>query len=152
MNNLKSEVIAACELIIATKLKSVQETLANLQESLFSETKSTAGDKHETGRAMVQLEMEKTGAKVLELEKELAVLDRIKKQESQPKKVVRFGSLFQASNGMYFIAISLGMVKVGHQQIFVISSGAPIAKEFIGKTTGETVHFRNAPITIETIF
>ncbi|SFU27593.1 hypothetical protein SAMN05216480_101232 [Pustulibacterium marinum] len=152
MKHLKSEVIAACEAIISSKLKSVQETLANLQESLFSETKSTAGDKHETGRSMVQLEMEKTGAKVLELEKELAVLDRIKKQENQQQKLVRLGSLLETSNGIYFIAVSLGLVKIENHQVFAISSGAPIAKEFIGKTAGETVSFRNTSITIQTIF
>ncbi len=41
------------------------------KKALFSETKSSAGDKHETGRAMLQLEMEKTS-------QQLAVINQMK--------------------------------------------------------------------------
>ncbi len=57
-------------------IEEVEKRSANLQDSLndaldstANETKSTAGDKHETGRAMAQLEQEKIGSQIAEITK-----------------------------------------------------------------------------------
>ena len=39
----------------------MKKSILELQQSLDSETKSSAGDKHETGRAMLQIDLEKAG-------------------------------------------------------------------------------------------
>ena len=49
----------------------VHQIIRSNQNALNSETKSSAGDKHETGRAMLQLEMEKAS-------QQLAVVDEMK--------------------------------------------------------------------------
>ena len=40
-------------------MDTVEQIISSNQKALQSETKSSAGDKHETGRAMLQLEIEK---------------------------------------------------------------------------------------------
>ena len=65
----KEQLYNLCVTFINNRLLAVKTTLEEIQESLLSETKSSAGDKHETGRAMLQLEREKTGQQLSEIQK-----------------------------------------------------------------------------------
>ncbi|MBL4643926.1 MAG: 3-oxoacyl-ACP synthase, partial [Flavobacteriaceae bacterium] len=58
---LKQELYNQCEDFVHKRLQTIQDIITSNQKALQSETKSSAGDKHETGRAMLQLEMEKAG-------------------------------------------------------------------------------------------
>ena len=72
----------------------------SFQESLDSETKSSAGDKYETGRAMVQIELEKNQAqynKFLKLKNELKQIDPI-----VIKSKIEYGSIVVTNNGNFF--------------------------------------------------
>jgi len=74
MNQISSEKIALYDLcadFIETKRQTIQHTIVEIQHSLTSETKSSAGDKHETGRAMLQLEREKIGNQLAEIDKQI---------------------------------------------------------------------------------
>lgn len=59
--SLKEELYELCVDFVDSRLSTIQQTIESNQKALTSETKSSAGDKHETGRAMLQLEMEKAG-------------------------------------------------------------------------------------------
>ena len=59
--NIKQQLYKHCQEFVNQKLDTIQKTILSNKEALNSETKSSAGDKHETGRAMLQLEMEKAG-------------------------------------------------------------------------------------------
>ena len=61
MLTLKESLFQQCEDFVNTRLQTIQIIISSHQKALSSETKSSAGDKHETGRAMLQLEMEKAG-------------------------------------------------------------------------------------------
>lgn len=117
-----------------------------LQESLGSETKSSAGDKHETGRAMVQLEQEKLGQQLQELEATRSVLNKI--NMDNPSDKVRLGSLVKTSKANYFVAISAGAFKYGDGVVYCISASAPIARLLIGKEKGDSFSFNGTPQTI----
>ncbi len=72
MNQNKEEKLTLYKLcfdFIENKRHTIQQTIAEIQQSLTSETKSSAGDKHETGRAMLQLEREKAGQQLAEIQK-----------------------------------------------------------------------------------
>ena len=56
---IKQELYKLCLEYVENRFQTIQNTIKEIQESLGSETKSSAGDKHETGRAMLQLEREK---------------------------------------------------------------------------------------------
>ncbi len=71
MNNkleVKNYLYNYCFEFIESRLCTIINTILDLRESLDSETKSSAGDKHETGRAMLQLEREKAGSQLAEIE------------------------------------------------------------------------------------
>lgn len=110
-----------------------------LQESLGSETKSSAGDKHETGRAMVQLEQEKLSQQVQELDTTRSILKKI--NIDAPSNKIRMGSLVKTSMADYFIAISAGAFKKNDKVIYCISANAPIAQLLLGKEKGENFVF-----------
>lgn len=67
--NIKQELSNQCLEFVENRFQTIQNTINEIQESLLSETKSSAGDKHETGRAMLQLEREKSGNQLAEIQK-----------------------------------------------------------------------------------
>lgn len=110
-----------------------------LRESLGSETKSSAGDKHETGRAMVQLEQEKMGQQLQRLDATRSILKKI--NIDTPSNKIRLGSLVKTSAADYFIAISAGAFKHNDGVVYCISANAPIARLLLGKEKGERFVF-----------
>jgi len=64
---IKQQLFNKCLDAIDSRFQTIQNTISEIQESLTSETKSSAGDKHETGRAMLQLEREKAGNQLSEI-------------------------------------------------------------------------------------
>ncbi|MEC3963894.1 3-oxoacyl-ACP synthase [Flagellimonas halotolerans] len=121
-----------------------------LRESLGSETKSSAGDKHETGRAMVQLEQEKLGQQLLELDATRSILNKINIDKLSAK--ICLGSLVKTSVADYFIAISAGAFKYTDGVVYCISANAPIARLLLGKEKGENFVFNgNAQSILEVI-
>ncbi|WGH74634.1 hypothetical protein P8625_11100 [Tenacibaculum tangerinum] len=76
--SIKEELYKQCEEYVNKRLQTVEETISSYQKSLQSETKSSAEDKHETGRAMLQLEMEKASQQlkgIAQMKETLAKID-----------------------------------------------------------------------------
>lgn len=147
--NLKQKLYQSCEAFIEERFQTIQKTIKELQNSLFSETKSSAGDKHETGRAMLQLEREKAGQQLAEINKTKMVLSKV-----NPKKqsnVVTLGSLVYTNYSNYFIAISAGNLAVDNQSFYAISANTPMGKLLIGKTKGDKINFNGNSIEIKKI-
>jgi len=73
----KNALFNACLEFVDSRLNAITHTINEIQVSLTSETKSSAGDKHETGRAMLQLEREKAGNQLAEIKKTKEILFKI---------------------------------------------------------------------------
>lgn len=135
----KEELLQFCWDQVNIRSQRLKQASDTLQESLDSETKNSTGDKHETGRAMVQLEQEKLAQQLQELNRTKAVLQKIDIGKKSDK--VRLGSLVATSLAHYFIAISAGVFKQDGNLIYCISSGSPIAQLLLGKEVGDTFVF-----------
>ena len=105
MINLKDLLFNHCENHINTKLKNYLKIDQELFKSLNEETKSSAGDKHETTRAMIQIEREKNSKRIKEIENSKKQLIVIKSVQLNNLKVSP-GSIIFTSNNNYFISIS----------------------------------------------
>lgn len=138
-----------CEAYIEERLQTIQKHIDDIQEALSSETKSSAGDKHETGRAMLQLEREKAGNQLAELESMRTQLSKLKAYKISDK--VGVGSVVFTSQANYFIAISAGVFKVENTAFYAISPGTPIAQVLLSKQVHDTVQFRDQSFTITRI-
>ena len=138
---IKEELYKACEIFINTRLKVVQNTIANIQESLESESKSSAGDKHETGRAMLQLEREKAGKQLAEIQKTKEALVKIDINKSS--KTICLGSVVYTTQANYYLAIRAGTLNIEGRSFFAISPSTPIGQLLMSKTVGDKIIFRD---------
>ncbi len=139
MMHIKESAYQFCEAYIQERITRLKAQMTNLKVGLGSETKSSAGDKHETGRAMVQLEMEKLGKQLLEAEKLVQTLQKVPKEGSTLR--VALGSLVATDKHTYYIAISAGRHQLDGHIIFCISASTPIAKLLLGKEKGAAIVF-----------
>lgn len=146
MNNLKQELLATCQSFVNSRFQAIQKTIDEIQESLTSETKSSAGDKHETGRALLQLEREKAGHQLSEIEKLNQLLSKIDITKSS--QIIGVGSAVFTTQANYFMAISAGEIKVQDQSFYAISANTPIGKLLLNKQEGSQIQFRDQKFTI----
>ena len=142
---IKTALLVACNQFVVEKETTILQVIASNKNDLFSETKSSAGDKHETGRAMIQLEMEKASQQLTVVKEMKEILQRLKIDRVSEK--IKLGSLVKTTKGTYFLAISVGRVKIKEETYFVVSTNSPIGSQLLGKTIGESVPFTNAQIT-----
>ena len=138
--NIKQQLYSICTAFVQDKLHTIEQTIQSNKNALHSETKSSAGDKHETGRAMLQLEMEKAGQQLIEVQKMQEQLSKIELDSDH--KNVHLGSLVYTSSGTFFIAVSKGQIKIGNEIYFAISNQSPIGKLLMGKSENEEIEFR----------
>ncbi len=146
---IKEALYNQCKIFVDNRLLTIQNTISEIQESLTSETKSSAGDKHETGRAMLQIEREKAGnqlAEILKIRENLSKVDALKTSNK-----VSLGSIIYTTNGNYYIAISAGILEVESKSFFAISPNTPIGQLLFSKTIGDTITFRTNNLTITDI-
>lgn len=146
---LKELLFERCSIFIENRINAIQGTIIEIQGALLEETKSSAGDKHETGRAMLQLEREKLGQQLSE-----AQIIKLKLDKIQPKtisKIVVLGSVVFSSQANYFIAISAGQQVINSDTFYAISTQTPIGQLLLSKKAGDTVIFRGQKITLTKI-
>ncbi len=148
--SLKQQLYNFCLDFIDGRIGRIKTNMLDIRESLDEETKSSAGDKHETGRAMLQIELEKSGNQLAEAELMKNVLEKvgIKHQSEQ----VGLGSLVHTSKAIYFLAISAGEFKTEDIKVYCVSQNTPIAQILWGKSVGEIVVFNGEKITLLEIF
>ncbi len=147
--DLKKTVYQKLVDIVQEKIDVANNSLNATIEGRDNQTKSTAGDKHETGRAMMQAEQQRNEiqmGKAILLKKELQQIDLEKTFEQ-----VQSGALVITNQGNYFIAIGLGKVVVAGKNIYAISVLSPIGKNLLNKQVGEVVKFQNKEIIVKDI-
>lgn len=138
-----------CVNYVQNRIQIIQNTISSSQESANSETKSTAGDKHDTARAMMQLEVEQKSKQLSEAQKLNIGLSQIKPELKQT--VVQLGALVLTNIGIYYIAISIGKVVLDDTTYFVISPSSPLGQALFGLKRGNVTEFNGKKITIKDV-
>ena len=146
---VKEALMLMCVRYIKDRKEKVLQAIASIEESLFEEGKSTAGDKHHTGRAMLQIERENTGIQLLEIENTESVLRKVSIYSKSD--VIRLGSLVSTKNANYCLSISAGMVSVNAKNYICISIGSPIGQLLLGKKKGDSYTFSGKHFLIEEV-
>lgn len=142
----KRDLFEFCKTFVTDRIARIRKNMVDMQEALTSETKSSAGDKHETGRAMLHLEREKLGHQLAQAEEMKQVLARVLLQENTQS--ISLGSCVMTTKGNYFLAISAGVFTNKNISVFCISVGTPIGKLLLGKRIGDVVVFQGKKIEI----
>ncbi len=150
MMTVKEQLHKECKQFLDSRFLAVTGRIENIQESLQSETKSSAGDKHETGRAMLQLEREKAGNQLKDIQVQQ---ERFSKVNIHSKSnVVSLGSLVKTNLATYFIAISVGKIVINDITYFAISPSSPIGQMLLGTVVGEEFVFNNVEQRVLSIY
>ena len=146
---IKSKLFIEANKIVESKINAIQNSLNEAQEGANNETKSSAGDKHETGRAMAQLETEKLTTQLSEALKLEQTLSRLDPEEKHHQ--ARLGSLVITNNGNFYISVSIGKIELDEKVYFAISTISPIGKLLLTKKEKESFSFNGKLYVINNI-
>ena len=149
MQELKQQLYILCGEYLANKEKGIKKLMNDAQDAANEDTKSSAGDKYETGREVMQQEVELNRTRLNELNKFKLALDMIKADQKNDTAIP--GALVQTSNGSYYIAISVGQLKQNGNTYYSISIESPIDAKMKGLKAGEQFMLNGRNFVIESI-
>ncbi len=132
---IKNELLQFCQRQVDSRYSKIKQTITDIEESLLEESKSSSGDKHETGRAMLQIDRENAGKQLLEIEKIVQILNKIDVKTTSD--YVRLGSLVYTDKFRYFVSISAGSVSIENTDFLCVALNSPVGLLLSGKKNGE---------------
>ena len=141
---IKKVLYKACEESTETRISTIEKILESITEARNNETKSSAGDKYETGRAMMQIEENNNRTQLLQALQVKNQLLKIDPQKAWTK--VGLGSLVITKQAAYFISIGLGLVTVENKDYYCISPGSPIGVKMMDKKTDDDFEFNGTKL------
>lgn len=146
---LKQKIHTRCCDIQDEKIRSLTKTLHELVESAESDIKSSAGDKHETGRAMIQIEQENIGRQLNEAMVQKAILEKIDADSNSPEIIK--GSLVKTNRGFLYLSIPLGKINLDSTVVFALSPQSPLGTKLMGLKAKATAGMNGVNYIIESV-
>lgn len=138
--------LTECYRYVELRIATAKQSMDNAQQSANEESKSSAGDKYETGRAMMQIERDKAAHQLAEAIKLKNVLDQIS-SESHVGKIV-LGSLVVTSTKKIFVSIGIGKLNFAGEDFLVVAPTSPLGLALMGLKTGDQITFNKEVVTI----
>jgi len=131
------------------RIGSIKQQLVSLKEARDLETKSSIGDKHETSRARIQSEIDQNEIQLTNLLKLKSEINQIN-IEKEPDSA-EAGSLVETNEGVYFISIGFGKLKVLDNEVLTVSAASPIGQFLLHKKPGDNALFMSRDIIIKSL-
>jgi transcription elongation GreA/GreB family factor len=150
MLKIKQELYDYCQKYLAQRISTAQEAIKAAQASANEETKSSAGDKYETGRAMMQLEIEKNTVQLGETMKLKRMLDEIRIDFASA--TAQAGSLVITSQSNFFLAISVGQITIDGKIYTAVSPASPIGNMLLGLKKNASFSFNGKTYRIQEVW
>lgn len=122
----KQKLLQKCKYLVQYKLEDTQRMIDEIRVASADDTKSTAGDKHETGRAMSHLEIEKLQSVMASLSGQAQTLENI--NPSRLTNQLELGAIVETSGGVFFLSAPLGRLELDGQEVWAIGMHAPLIK------------------------
>ena len=140
----KSNLIKLTSTKLSEKIQNFEKLIAETRAS-NNDTKSSMGDKYETGREMLQQEINNLQVQLNEVLKQQDFLKtsfdklRMTKKFDKAEK----GAIVKTERGLFFISVSLGEINFDNQKIICISPESPLAKAMNGKQKSDVFSLNN---------
>ena len=147
--NIKRLLYDRCLEYVRQRIETAQQAIQTAQLSANEETKSSAGDKYETGRAMMQLEVERNTHQLEEALKLKQFLDKI--NPDLETSIIQNGSLVITNQGNFYIGISIGQLTIDGKHYFAISPASPIGAKLMNGSVGSSFVFNSKKYEIEKV-
>lgn len=149
MQELKNALLDHCIDYINERINTAESALEDNRAGLEIDSKSSAGDKFETSREMIQQEVIRNELLLAEARAMEAALSRINIDSSFT--TVQNGSLAITNHGSFFFAIAVGKVEVNKKDYFIISISSPLGQAFKDKRAGDKVVFNGKTYQIKEV-
>ena len=149
MDLIKVKLYQYCVNYINERIETAQRAIKNAKEASESETKSSAGDKYETGRAMAQQDIDRNQGQLIEASKLKQILERINPENTSD--TVHVGSLAVTDKGKFYMAISAGQITLDGETYFAVSPASPIGLKLAGKKAGDEFEFNDKEYRISLV-
>lgn len=147
--SLKTQLYHYCTNYVQERIDSFQKAMKDAQDSANSEEKSSAGDKYETGRAMMQIERDKNAKQLEETIKLKKALSVFSPQQSHTQ--VALGSLVYTQEGIFYISISAGKIILKDTTYFAIAPTSPLGQALMHAEVGHKIRFNQKHYEIKAI-
>jgi transcription elongation GreA/GreB family factor len=132
--------------LLEERIHLAKELVQSATDARNEDTKSSAGDKYETGRAMMQQQIDMNQ---VELHKAELLFNTLKALDPvMPGERISAGSLIYTNIGIYYIAVGIGKIDFEEQEIFVVSPAAPLAQMLMSKKQNDQIHFTGKDHTV----
>ena len=135
--SLKQKVYTHCLQLLDLKIQQFNKELRELKDGAENDSKSSAGDKHETARAMMQIEYEKISRLMDEFQRQKNDLEKIDIHSVSGK--IKNGSLINTNHGYLFLGAAIGKINVDDIPVISVSIQSPLGIKLSGKKNGDVV-------------
>ena len=135
----KSKIIEVVKNKLIDKIQKFESLIAETRAS-NNETKSSMGDKYETGREMLQQEINNLQIQLNEVVKQKDFLKTVLPKIADKAEK---GAIVKTEKGLFFVSVSLGEVSFENQKIICISPESPLAKAMYGKKENDRFSLNN---------
>ena len=139
MLQLKKDLYNYCLSFATERINAAKKAIILAQEASVDDTKSSAGDKYETTREMMQQEISRNQAQLHEANKLKIALSALNSDKLHT--VVQAGSIVKTNHGNFYISISAGQIKISDQTFFAISPVSPMGKALMNLKKGTEFEF-----------
>lgn len=144
----KSKILEIIKNKIAEKIQNLENLIAETRAS-SNDTKSSMGDKYETGREMLQQEINNLQRQLNETLNQQSFIQKINGESSSK---VQNGALVKTNKGLFYIAASLGEIVFENQKIMTVSAESPLVKAMAGLSKGQNFSINTVNQTIEEVW
>jgi transcription elongation GreA/GreB family factor len=149
MSEIKSSLYQLCLNFIEERIETAEFALKQAREASNDDTKSSAGDKYETSREMMQQDIDRNKRLLIDAEENQRVLHSLK--DTPISDSARNGSIVYTNQGNFYLSISAGQLHLDKDIYFAISAVSPIGKLLLGKRNGESFDFNGKKYTIKEV-
>ncbi len=149
MQATKTALYQLCLGFIKERINTAETALKQAREASNDDTKSSAGDKYETSREMMQQDIDRNKRLLIDAEENHKLLNSLK--DAPFSESARNGSLIYTNHGNFYLSISAGQLQLGKETIFAISAVSPIGKLLLGKQKGNAFDFNGKKYQIKEI-
>ena len=149
VNMNKENLYQLCLNFIEQRIQTAETALSQAREASNDDTKSSAGDKYETSREMMQQDIDRNKRLLMDAQENFKVLEAL--GNTPTADVARAGSLVHTNEGTFYISISAGQLNTDEGVVFAISAASPIGKLLLGKKKGDSFTFNGKSYLINEV-
>ena len=146
---MKKKILNSINKFLESKIDILKQELNSLHKDKNEIIKSSAGDKFETGRSLIQIEIDKLDNQYLQLKKEIHSVNQIILEKKE--NICGFGNIVETKKAMYYLGIGLGKHVIDKKEVMLISLSSPVGQLLNGRKVGDNFIFNGREDTITKI-